>query len=357
MPSSICKSKICAPATALFWALSFGSQALSQTMNETYTWEEIVRLVEKGDEIIVDLKPLKNSDNLFTVNWSQSLKKRAAEYFLTVAVNNPQGIGNVLGIFVQRDYVEKFLAQCSETSAQQCVMKVNESFRYIENYTKAFRFLVYQDPKSKPYMRRFMDKNTITLFQEKAQRFIAKLGRNDLNYSLALTNSEIKPGIFGNSNLGYYGGASFHGPYSPVSLESYELGIRTSLIEEKGAWCHEQAAKLSQGGAIQAYKELCRSWERGAWLKMASPHRASTRPEDLGKSDLDWIACVKKAQAVHQENTQEGKSARMNAETVCEEDRKLNLLAMGADPSLHYSYGPGAPVDDFFASGKWRLDR
>lgn len=351
------KAKLKAIATVIIFALLPAPHAIAQSMTDTYTWEEIVRLVEKGDEIAIDLKSLKDPDNISTIKWTQSFKDRTADYIQAVAANSSAGIRNVFGIFVKADQLDRLMAKCTSVSDTLCRVNVDSSFLYIEDYAKSFRFLVFQDKDSKPYMRRFVNKNTSRVFHNDARRFAQQLGREELNSSILLTTSELKPGIFGDKYPRHFD-VTISNSYSPSMLETFERGVQTGMIEEKSWWCHERAIKIPGDTAtVEEFKSLCRKWERSAWLKLASPHRASTRPEDLGKTNLDWAKCVRNARAIHQGNAQAAKTARLYAETECEQKRKLDLLALGADPILNYSYGPGAAVDSFFASGKWRLDR
>jgi hypothetical protein len=367
MYASICKSKIHAFAIALIVVLSVGSQAfgahdkkyteLRKNLQPFFTWEGILRLVLKGDKIIVDLKSLKDKNNVSTVKWSQSLKKREADYVQTVAAIESDDVPVVFSIFVQLDQLDKFLKNCSATDEDLCRMKVNSDFQYGEDDGGSYRFLVFHDPKSKPYMGRFMNSNSMDIFQDNANRLVQQLGKTQLHASVSFTVSNYK------RNEGYLG-PELSPIYSKETtrqdtyfFDQLRPELKTTFIEEKSEWCFDQSKNIYDASVVQEIYGQCKRWERRAWQKMASPYRASTRPEDLGKSNQEWIRCVNTAKALNNGNSTDQYFARQHDEEVCEQKRKLDLLSLGADPTLNYAYGKGAAADSNFTNGNWRLDR
>ncbi|PLX43551.1 MAG: hypothetical protein C0605_03920 [Hyphomicrobiales bacterium] len=323
---------------------------------EGKTWTGIVRLVRAGDQIVFDPQSLKQPENTISVAWRQRLRSRKANYAHTAAAIKTAGVNEVLSIFVEKARLNDFLAKCATGQNGLCTLKAGPEFQYGRSLTGAFRLLVYHDKTSRPFSRRFMGDKTLTSFRRTARGLASKLNTSALAVPIAFTAANYvknyalvmfgNSGSMGNSLRSLRSGAAA----SQASFDRLPHREKIALVSSRSHGCNQQVVNLFRQGNAAAkthYLRKCRQWTRAQWGKLAGNPGRQVGPGDFGNIERKWRHCMANAKALQ--------GHRRQGEMNCDMEHKLALLAIGADPSVHYDYGSGAVFRQFVASGKWRL--
>lgn len=124
-------------------------------------------LVDSGNKISFLKSELTSPDNMVTINWSQSSQKKTANYAAVAAVNKSSK--DVFPLFVQKERIDKLLAQSECDAGGDCVAQVSNDFQYGQDKKKTERFLVYHNKLNKPYQHRFVSTTTLSKFANAAE--------------------------------------------------------------------------------------------------------------------------------------------------------------------------------------------
>ncbi|MCJ1264292.1 hypothetical protein MMC22_004163 [Lobaria immixta] len=135
--------------------------------------------IEKGNTFYVPADYLGGDQGRkVTIEWSQMMKSRSEDYYLSKYTNKTSNNGGETGIiFVQASKLAEF--KNKKIDGDEFTFKIDDSFQYGQKKDGTDRFLVYHDKNNKPYQHRFVE-NTISSLGGKASDFVSSLGFSDV---------------------------------------------------------------------------------------------------------------------------------------------------------------------------------
>ena len=359
--SSILMASAYVVVTAVLLAVNAQAQSMQANVMLPI-WDGLVKVVVKGDQVVVDTAALQSADSEVTVKWRQSFKNRKAVYLQTVGAIRTGDRSEIVNIFVQKDRADAFLKNCSKPSGSHCTIEVGKAFQYGESLTAAYRFLVYHDKASRPFMRRFISPATTARFKQQAHKLAQDLGGSSLATSIAFAFANYTVNYAG-AFFGNDGGTgnslrNFRSERSGTmnwlaEIEYHPMQEKVARIYNWSEACNHEAKRLfsrTDPNLVKHFQRKC--WHHGmdAWRTIANRVKRGVDPSYFGTLERNWKSCIKGAPR------KKGR-ARDQVLSACEVLRKVKLLEIGADPTVHYDYSRSAAFSQYVASGKWRLHK